>query len=185
MKFKLHIPLIIWYAFLLILFLITSASCGSVAKNKDAKEIDTQSSIATSDSTKTKIVIREALNDSLKVKIGEIRTAKPECDSVCQVKIDEILSQIDSKKSSSKSELGFLYDKYKKTLIAYGKIQQSYDSIHSSSKVKNYKLKKTLTITKTLEKKLSKEEKINLWTGRIFWVILILFLGYRISKIFT
>lgn len=71
--------------------------------------------------------ISKAISDSLFVAIGNIKTSKPECDSITNAKIQELLRQISSMKKSGNNELGFYYDEINKKLVAYGKVGQSID----------------------------------------------------------
>ncbi len=71
--------------------------------------------------------VSKAIQDSLFVAIGNIKTSKPECDSITNAKIQELLRQISSMKKSGNNELGFYYDEINKRLVAYGKISESID----------------------------------------------------------
>lgn len=57
-----------------------------------------------------------AINDSLKIVIGNISTGRKECDSVCQIAIDNLLSQLNTKKTSGSNSSSVAYDKAKKEL---------------------------------------------------------------------
>lgn len=132
---------------------------------------------------KSELVKSKAINDSLFAFIGNIKTGKPECDSVCQEAVDKALQNVNSKKNSGGNQAGFYYDKYKKMLVAYSKLEetisQSKDSIH-------YKYKFLMLDTKTpilIPAEFTKEQKINLWVGRLFWVAVAIWIFTKIRKI--
>lgn len=65
----------------------------------------------------SKVITRnQAINDSLKIIIGQVRTEKKECDSVCQIAIDRVLSQLNTKKTSGSNSYGVFYDSKDKSL---------------------------------------------------------------------
>ena len=68
------------------------------------------------------ITRNEAINDSLKIIIGQVRTEKKECDSVCQIAIDRALSQLNTKKTSGSNSYDVFYDPNKKTLNVNSRI---------------------------------------------------------------
>ena len=133
-------------------------------------------------SVKSELVKSKAINDSLFAYIGNIRTSKPECDSVCQEAVDKALQNVNSRKTSGGNEAGFYYDKYKKVLTAYSKLEETVsqrkDSIH-------YEYKFLMIDTKTpilIPTEFTKEQKFNLCIGRLFWFALAIWIFTKIRK---
>lgn len=178
----------IWFLFLLILVGMTS--CGSTRQTPQPTTVENNNTVDNtikSDTLETKIVERPGLEIENTKPIPEIKTGNKNCDSICNAEKDKIFESLNSKVKAGKNELGFVYNKLDKTLTAYGKLQASFDSVTKQKKsfIRYITITKEKTITITKEKQLSKEQKFNLWTGRIFWVLLFLFLGWRFSRIFT
>lgn len=173
--------------FTLLAIIFFFGSCGSVKSlpKTDVSEKN-QTKVITNDSTEVKVVEKPGAEMEIEKEIPEIKTGDKKCDSICNAQKDDILKSLNQKIKSGKNQLSITYDKYKKTFKAYSKLQSSYDSIvkTKSTKKEYFNITKTITITKTYEKKFSQEQKINLWTGRIFWVLLVLFLGFKLSKTF-
>ncbi|WP_123875939.1 hypothetical protein [Flavobacterium araucananum] len=130
------------------------------------------------DSVKS-IVVNGAINDTLKIQVPEIRTSKPECDSVTKAELQYLLSLLDSYKKSGDNESGIYYDKLKKQIIAWQKIAQT-------------KNENTVTNTKTIYIKGDKLIKyvpvkyIPLWVKILAFIggLAIVFLCWRIARIF-
>lgn len=123
--------------------------------------------------------ISNAIIDSLKIKISEIKTSKPECDSITNAKIQELLSQIEVSKTSGDNELGFYYDQIQKILVAYAKTGQS---INKETNVKNDN-KETEKDNHLKEIPVPYIPKWVKWLAG-FGVLFIIFLVWRFSLIF-
>lgn len=82
-----------------------------------------------------------AVIDSLKILIQKVKTSKPECDSITNAKIDELMLQINSKKISGDNSFGIYYDKLRKELIAYAKIGATKTEVTSNHNYKTEILK--------------------------------------------
>lgn len=90
-----------------------------------------------------RVIIRSiAINDSLKIVIGKIKTERKECDSVCQIAIDRLLSQLNSKKSSGSNSVETKYDPKDNSLNINTKVGETKSDIQ--------KLYYKITITKTV-----------------------------------
>lgn len=121
----------------------------------------------------------QGISDTIFIKVPEIQTLKPGCDSICQVQIENILAQISSEKTSGQNRAGFYFDKYKKQLVLYNELKEQFNSYKSNIQF----------ITKEVE--LVKIEKIPVryvprWVSylAIFGAFSILvFVGYIIKKI--
>lgn len=133
------------------------------------------------DSSLVKVIKTPDSNESLFVSIPLIRLAKPECDSICQAKIDEILKGINTNKTNGENKSGFYYDPYKKLLVAYNNLKGSTDSIVKSKKGSDhyFNITKTETIPVNI---LTREQKFNIWTGRLFWIILFIYGLFKLRK---
>ncbi|WP_394760071.1 hypothetical protein [Flavobacterium sp.] len=102
----------------------------------------------TKETEKTIEIIKEkttdnnlAVIDSLKILIHNVKTSKPECDSITNAKIDELLLQINSKKTSGDNSFGVYYDKLRKELIAYTKLGATTTEVTSNHNYKTEVLK--------------------------------------------
>ncbi|MFN3753302.1 hypothetical protein [Flavobacterium sp.] len=158
----------------------------------------TQTSVSTDENLESKSTKFDSINISLKVKetessetkqgfkIPDMQTGIKNCDSLCDIAVNNALSSINLEQNNGKNQLKLYYDKLQKTLFLYNKLKGSKDSIAINSKVnKQYyhvNHRKTITITKTTNI-LTQEQMVNLWTGRIFWVGLLAFGIYRLRKI--
>lgn len=133
----------------------------------------------TTDSVKT-AVINEAILDSLFIQVAKVKTAKPECDSVTQATLDQILKQLNSRKKSGDNEAGIYYDELKNSIVAWQKVAQT-----QSEKTA---VNKTATASSTEKEKVEIPVKyIPVWVKYLayFGVAFILFLVWRFSKIWT
>ncbi len=168
---------LIWFGFLLILLLMSSCKSKQVVENSSVQKHYKFEF----DSSLVKVTRTLGTIDSLFYFVPRIKLIKPECDSICQEKIDEILSNMNSKKVNGNNSSGFYYDKYKKMLVAYSNLKGSTDSIINSKKGSmDYRYIKI----KTTEYRnvLTKEQKINVWTGRIFWLAFFVFILYKLRS---
>ncbi|MBF03235.1 MAG: hypothetical protein CMP76_08060 [Flavobacterium sp.] len=162
-----------------ILFVALSVVVSS-CKAKPVKEIHTIEKTIEKQKDSTSITeISNAIIDSLKVKIAEIRTVKPECDSITNAKIQELLSQIEVSKTSGENEIGFYYDQIKNMLVAYAKTGQSTNKEINTNNV-NKETEKDNSIKEIPVQFIPKWVKILAGFGVLF----IIFLVWRFSKIF-
>jgi hypothetical protein len=108
---------------IVIFFSSLFAGCKSKRTLKETKEIF----ISNYDSVyQSKISSRNrAINDSLVIALGKVRTEKKECDSVCQVAIDKYLIQLNTQKKSGDNSYGIFYDPQKNTLNFNNKIGET------------------------------------------------------------
>lgn len=171
--------LIIWFVFLTVIAVCTS--CKSV-QTPVVETLKTVEKNNLTDTTKILVNRNKAIVDSLKIVIGKYKTAKPDCDSITNAAITDVLSRINSNKSSGDNRLGFYYDKLNQTLVAYGQIAETLESIKSSKSVQKeyYNINHTKPII--VEAQFTKEQTFNLWVGRIFWLGLIAFVIWRLKS---
>lgn len=79
-----------------------------------AKPIESNHTIETvlsqkKDSVKS-IVINGAINDTLKIQVSKVQTAKPECDSITKAELERVLKLLNTRKKSGDNESGIYYD---------------------------------------------------------------------------
>jgi hypothetical protein len=140
-------PLLYWVAFLAILLCMCFVSCGKKPMPGTDKVITDV--IKTSRDSSNVIDRNLAVIDSLKAYIGAIRTARPECDSVCQATVDRLLSQLNTQKTSGNNSYGFYYDEYKKVLTAYTKLGETINQKTNVAKASDRQT--TVKITTTIQ----------------------------------
>lgn len=106
------------YFFSLLVILFFSSLFLVSCKSKQPLETKTETKEVNYDSiNKLQIItVNKEIIDSLKIVIGRIYTDKKECDSVCQIAVDRLLSQLNTKKTSGDNSFGAFYDKKDKSL---------------------------------------------------------------------
>lgn len=90
------------------------------------------------DSVKT-TQVNAAIIDSLIVQIAKVKTAKPECDSITQATLDQVLKQLNTSKKSGYNEAKIYYDELLRKLVIILK--------QGETKTENTATKKTDTAT--------------------------------------
>lgn len=129
----------------LIVVLLLMISC----KSKQPLQEKTATTIINHDSINlVKLTIRnQEIVDSLKIIIGSIKTEKKECDSVCQIAIDRLLSQLNTSKKSGANSYNVNYNAKDKSLNFNSKIGATENKIYKVY----YRITKTVTLYKTKE----------------------------------
>jgi uncharacterized FlaG/YvyC family protein len=92
------------------------------------------------DSVKT-TEINRAILDSLIVKVAKVKTAKPECDSITQATLDQVLRQLNSYKKSGNNEASVRYDEALKqivVLLKQAETKSQITSVNNQEKEKIY-----------------------------------------------
>lgn len=130
------------------------------------------------DSVKTSEINR-AILDSLIVKVAKVKTAKPECDSITQATLDQVLRQLNSYKKSGNNEASVRYDEALKQIVVLLKQAETKSQIIATNKLKKEKEKEVEPIV-IREKYIPKWVKIMAFIGGLA----IVFLGWRIGRIF-
>jgi hypothetical protein len=130
------------------------------------------------DSVKT-TAINKAIIDSLMIQIAKVKTAKPECDSITQATVDQLLSQLNNRKKSGDNEAGIYYNKQKKMLVIWQKIAQTQNETLATRK-ENTDTKAEKEIVKVPVKYIPLWVKILAWIGFGF----LLYVVWRIARIF-
>jgi hypothetical protein len=108
--------------FLAVVFLIVLNGCkAQPIESTKTKETVTE----VQNDTVKKTVINGAVNDSLKIAIPVVHSAKPECDSLLQVELERTLKLLNSYKKSGENEQGIRYNALKKQLEMWQKMAQT------------------------------------------------------------
>lgn len=103
---------------------------------QNTKEV-TQISVIKKDSSKI-TTMNKAILDSLFIEVKKVKTAKPECDSIAQANLDQILKQLNSRKKSGDNEAGIYYDELKKMIVAWQKVGQTQsEQVKTNSRERN------------------------------------------------
>jgi hypothetical protein len=122
--------------------------------------------------------VNKAIIDSLIVRVSKVRTAKPECDSITQVALNQALRQLNSYKKSGNNEASVHYDEKLKQIVVLLKQAETKNQITTTSKVEKEKEKEVKPIVIT-EKYIPKWVKILAFIGGLT----VLFLGWRFGRI--
>lgn len=126
---------------------------------------------------RSEIIKNQAIIDSLKISIGEIKTSKPECDSITQAAIKELLNRLNTKKISGNNSFGAYYDTLKNEIVMYANIAATQDE-----KIKELEWKLSRKEQTTKENKpvkyIPKEVKVLAFFG----LLLLLYFLYKILK---
>ena len=112
--------------------------------------------------------------DHLLFEVGTVRTAKPDCDSVCQLAVEDFAARLQTIKQSGENRYSLLYDKYNKQLqlnITQGEIIDRFkDQGRDSTSV----VIKEKVITKTVYK----TSAFMRWSAYLGWFF-VLYIIYR------
>ncbi len=149
-------------------------SCSSAKKIKEENTI-LKSEIQKRDSIKS-VVINQAIDDKLITPIVQSNTGNVVFDSLVNAKVDEILSKLNTSKSSGDNSYKLIYDKLTKQLEFYSKIAQTKNE---NTAVKSEKAKTIIQVKKipvVVEKPLSKLEKFFIGLG----ILAIVFIGFKV-----
>lgn len=169
-----------WFAFLLLLLFMVS--CKSKQSSIDQSESKKDYKFV-ADSKLIDVKITQPIDNNFSFQMPKVATSKPECDSICQQKLEEYLSTINIQQKNGKNELKLYYDKLNHTLYLNTKMAKTIDSLSKQKHFVNqyFDIRKTKTITITTNV-LNKEQKINLWTGRLFWVAFLVWGAFKIRS---
>jgi len=184
MKNRLIRGLVFYTVFILFFVLL-----GCKTKQQPPIVIKETNTIENSDFARVKSELNrsKAINDSLKMYIGNIRTAKPECDSVCQEALERQLENFNNLKTSGDNSFGVYYDKYRKMLVAHANLKETVSEYRDSiSRIKERKSEVQeipVPAPYPVPAEFSREQKFSLYSGRIFWIIIIVWGVSQIRKI--
>lgn len=144
-------------AYFLAILLITSVFLISCKAKQPPKDTYKEVFIKKDSSSHIKIVDNnKAILDSLRWYIGTIKTAKPECDSVTQAAIENILRNINSQKISGENSYQLKYNQLLKRLDLVIKIGATKNEITKDFKIKEIFYDRFITKTITVERHLPK-----------------------------
>ena len=82
--------------------------------------------------------VNQAILDSLKIQLAKVKTAKPECDSITQATLNQVLKQLNTRKKSGDNEAGIYFDELKNQIIYWQKIAETMNQKLATNKEKNY-----------------------------------------------
>jgi PBP1b-binding outer membrane lipoprotein LpoB len=82
-------------------------------------------------------VVNQAVLDSLFIQVSKVKTLKPECDSITQMTLDQLLVQLNSKKKSGDNAMGIYYDTIKKMIVGWQKMAKTLNENSTSNKTTN------------------------------------------------
>ena len=162
------------YIIILIISCFAFTSCSSAKKLKQENTL-LKSEIQKRDSIKN-TVINKAIDDKLITPIVQSQTGNAVFDSLVNVKVDEILSKLNTSKNSGDNGYKLIYDKLKKQLEFYAQIAQTKNE---NTAVKDERAKTIIKVKKIpviLKEPLSKLEKILIGLG----ILALLYIGFRI-----
>ena len=160
-----------------LIFASLNISCKTVLPIAETKTVETSKIIVANDSTKT-IDKSLAIRDSLNIIIGDLNTGKRECDSLCKIEIERLLSQLNSYKQSGNNSSQIKYDKTTKSISVITNIGETTNKKTNTNTIKTIDNNKSTVKPIIVDKPFTKEQKFNLWTGRIFWLLLICGLSF-------
>lgn len=126
---------------------------------------------------RSEIIKNQAIIDSLKISIGEIKTSKPECDSITQAAIKELLNRLNTKKISGNNSFGAYYDTLKNEIVMYANIAATQNEKIKELEWKLSRKEQITNETKPL-KYIPKEVKVLAFFG----LLLLLYFLYTILK---
>lgn len=165
---------------ILILFLsafMTLVSCASkpIENTHTIERIIEQKT----DSVKT-TEVSKAILDSLIVKVAKVKTSKPECDSITQATLDQVLRQLNTYKKSGDNEAGVQYDEKLDRLVLWLKQAESKNENSVTNKSTKEKEKEVLPPV------IVKVKFIPFWIKILAWIggITLAFLAWRFGRIF-
>lgn len=128
---------------LLIVFLFSSLFLTGCKAKQPLQETKETTTVNHDSIFQSRVITRnKAITDSLKIVIGKIYTDKKECDSVCQIAIDRLLSQLNSKKSSGDNSVDINYNPKDNSLNVNTKVGETKNDVQ----VKYYKITSTKTV---------------------------------------
>lgn len=168
-----------WFTMLLILLAVSFLVISCKAKPQPQNTHTIEKTIETKLDSVSTIKISKAIQDSLILKISQIKTAKPECDSITNAEIKHVLQRLNNVKKSGNNEFGIFFDELKNELVIYADIKEAIekDTKILKSLISDLKNSKSETIVKEVY------PKWLVWLA-IVGGLSIAYILYRFSKIF-
>ncbi len=137
-----------WYVFIISLLLITSLAVVSCGKKPTTTEIKETKS---TNNTEAKYVFKSQTFKSLEIKdafsfsfpqIYTGATKVEDCDSLCNQKIKEALSKVNTSKTSGDNSYKFYYDALNDQLVLNVSLGETVTQLNDSIKIKNQLIEK-------------------------------------------
>lgn len=100
-----------------LLLSLLAVACKSVKETQQSQEV-TQRTRIDSIFVEKQVPLR----DTVYINIPEIRTIKPECDSLCNEEVRKIMQQISVNRQQGEDSQGVYYNRYKGQLVVYQNI---------------------------------------------------------------
>ncbi|MFV8347262.1 hypothetical protein [Flavobacterium sp. ZB4P13] len=164
--------------FISIAFLVTLALQGCASKPIESTHTIERIIEHRTDSVKV-TQVNKAILDSLIIQVAKVKSAKPECDSITQATLDQVLKQLNTSKKSGYNEAKVYYDDLLKQIIVRLKLAETRTENTATNKA-DTDTSKDKEFVKVPVKYIPFWVKILAWIG----FFSVLFLAYRISRIF-
>jgi hypothetical protein len=122
--------------------------------------------------------VNKAILDSLIIQVAKVKTAKPECDSITQATLDQVLRQLNSRKKSGDNEAGIYFDELKNQLVIWQKINETLNEKLATNR-------ENTDINREKEKVKVPVKYIPWWVKYLAYLgaATLLYVAYRISRI--
>ena len=126
-----------------LLLSLLAVACKSVKETQQSQEV-TQRTRIDSIFVEKQVPLR----DTVYINIPEIRTIKPECDSLCNEEIRKIMQQISVNRQQGEDSQGVYYNRYKGQLVVYQNIgaRQSYRTNKDSQTILCSKARENISL---------------------------------------
>lgn len=94
-----------------------------------SKNLTTSISTSTHQQIDTLVVERTLpLTDTLYITVPQIRTIQPQCDSICNHEIKQLLQRLNTTKKAGNNQYGIYYDAYHNQLVLYQHLAQQLNT---------------------------------------------------------
>lgn len=168
-------------AYFISLFMILLGASIILVSCKTSKKIlsteVTKSTEKTQKDSIKNVVVNQTINDKLITPVFESKTGKVVFDSLVNAKVDEILSKLNTSKSSGENEYKLYYNQLKKQLEFYAKIAETKNE-NTSTKSNVYKEQESIKQEPVIiEKPLTNIQKFFIGLG-------VGFLAYQCYRLF-
>lgn len=124
--------------------------------------------------------VNQAILDSLKIQLAKVKTAKPECDSITQATLNQVLKQLNTRKKSGDNEAGIYFDELKNQIIYWQKIAETVNQKLAINKQKT-DIKGDKEIVKVPVKYIPWWVKILAYAGAVFILGIVVCAVYKVS----
>jgi hypothetical protein len=165
----------------------TLQGCGT-AHLHDKKETFISNDTKVSNTVKRFEFKTAQINDQFKYSLAPIITGSPDrnCDSLCNAQIREMLSKINIQKQSGNNSYQWAYDKLNNQIVITTQMGETINKYKDSvSDLKQIQDQKSIEIKEVpVPRQLSKWESFFIRTGQICWLIIIVYIAFRIGKMY-